>query len=58
MSPLLVLVALQTASAESVLDRLVGNWTSVETVDVRGEKKTLRLKGKNAWIFKGKSTLR
>lgn len=36
------------------LGRLVGNWSSLETVVVDGQKRTLKLKGENRWIFKGK----
>ena len=38
----------------SPLDRLVGSWTSVETVQTSAGPKTLRLKGENRWVFKGR----
>jgi len=51
MSPLLAAVLLQQPDP---LTRLEGNWTSLESVETPAGKKTLRLKGKNRWVFKGK----
>jgi hypothetical protein len=39
---------------QNPLERLEGNWTSLESVETPQGKKALRLKGKNRWIFKGK----
>ncbi|RYG38152.1 hypothetical protein EON81_04485 [bacterium] len=47
-------VALLFAKAETPLDRLPGNWTSVEDLtNMDGSKSVLRLKGENRWIFPG-----
>lgn len=51
MSPLLALALLQQPDP---LTRLEGDWTSLESVEAGAGKKTLRLKGKNRWVFKGK----
>lgn len=48
MSPFLAFVLTQ----QGPLDRLAGDWTSLETVETREGKKALRLKGKNRWVFK------
>lgn len=50
MSPLLALALVQSGP----LDRLAGEWTSLETVETPAGKKTLRLQGKNRWVYKGK----
>ncbi len=51
MSPFVALLLVQSPDP---LTLLAGDWTSLESVETPTGKKTLRLKGKNRWVFKGK----
>lgn len=55
MSPLVALVAFPLPQPlPGPLDRLVGDWTSLEQVETPEGRRTLRLKGTNRWVFEGR----